>query len=73
MIHANGQWKSKKALREAIASERGVFAHSFTDPSFFGAKDFSEAQGVAVCGPSAYERRWYAQLWFTNGKAVKLT
>lgn len=73
MIHANGQWRSKKALREAIASERGVYSHSFTDPSIFGEKDFSDASRIAVVGPSAYERKWYAQVTFVEGKAVKIS
>ncbi len=75
MIHGNGDFKTKKSLKDAVKGGEVVsLERYFSDPSMFGAKSMDNLQGEAVVGPSAYERKWYAQVWTNeHGIVTKVT
>ena len=63
MLAARG-YRTKKQLRESVGQE-----FRYTETSAFG-QEFPESgnvAGIAVVGPSPYERKWYAQVWTEAG------
>lgn len=65
MIAAN--YKTKKDLKNAIGRE-----FQYTETSLHGAQWKPDTM-LTVVGPSAYERKWYAQVWCdASGKVVRV-
>lgn len=60
-------YKTKKALKESIGKPL-----RYNETSMFG-PEFQENGKFAVVGPSAYERKWYAQVTMQNGIIVKVS
>ncbi len=74
MIHGNGILKTKKALKDLAAMGDMSLEMHFTDPSLPGFSTMCNLQGVAVVGPEAYVRKWYAQVWTDEyGFVTKVT
>jgi hypothetical protein len=65
MLAAN--YKTKKALKETIGQRL-----RYTETSMFGA-EYKDNGKFCVVGPSAYDRKWYAEITMENGliKSVK--
>lgn len=61
-------YKTKKALKESIGEPL-----RYVETSLFGAEYSPDLNGVAVVGPSPTQRKWYAQVWLTDGKITKVT
>lgn len=71
--YAYPNFKSKKALKEAIAAGQSVrFQGQGMNPDWN--KDYSNFSGVeCVCGPHYPEaHRWYAEVTFDKGKVIKV-
>ena len=62
------RYKHKKDLKAAIGQPL-----RYTETSIFGAEYDPNMQGVAVVGPSPTERKWYAQVWLTDGLITKVS
>ncbi len=74
MIHGNGHLATKKSLKATAAEGGMVLEAFFSDPSMFGPSTMCNLEGVAVVGPAAYERKWWAQVWTDeNGIVTKVT
>ncbi len=74
MIHGNGILRTKKALKDLAAMGDMSLEFHFTDPSMFGRPTMRNLEGVAVVGPEAYNRKWWAQVWTDeNGIVTKVT
>lgn len=66
MLAARG-YKTKKELKAAIGQPL-----KYTETSMFGPEYKSNGK-FAVVGPSAYERKWYAEVTVTNGVITKVS
>jgi hypothetical protein len=64
MLVAN--YKTKSDLKRAKGQ-----ALRFTETSLFG-PEYSPNGRFAVVGPSAYDRKWYAQVSVENGTITKV-
>lgn len=59
-------YKTKKLLKESVGKRfNGV------DPSMFGSS-YKSTGTFPVVGPSAYERKWYAQVTLADDIIVKV-
>lgn len=65
MLVAN--YKFKKNLKDSLGKE---LLH--TETSMFG-KEYKETGTFCVVGPSAYVRKWYAEVTMKDGKIVKVS
>jgi len=61
-------YKTKKLLKAAIGEPL-----NYVETSLFGAEYSPDMSGVAVVGPSPTLRKWYAQVWLTDGLITKVT
>jgi hypothetical protein len=59
-------YKTKKDLKAAV----GKFLR-YVETSVFGA-EFKNNGSFAVVGPSAYDRKWYAEVTMENGLVKKV-
>jgi hypothetical protein len=59
-------YKTKKDLKAAVGKPL-----RFSETSMFG-PEYKDNGKFAVVGPSAYERRWYAQVTMKNGVIAKV-
>lgn len=59
-------YKSKKELKEAVGQPL-----KYTETSMFGAEFNADGKNYLV-GPSATERKWYAEVWCEGGNIVKV-
>lgn len=67
MTLAASGYKTKKALKESVGKPL-----RYSETSMFGPE--YEADGkFAVVGPSAYDRKWYAEVTMKEGKIAKVT
>lgn len=60
-------YKTKKSLKESIGKPL-----RYQETSMFG-PEFKPDGKFAVVGPSAYERKWYAEVTMQNGIVVKVS
>jgi hypothetical protein len=58
------RYKSKKAVKEAIASGERVEVYA---PNPWGAYDTPPDGHHTICGPGPYERKWYGQVTVKSG------
>ena len=65
MLVAN--YETKKDLKAAVG--QGL---RYTETSLFGQEYSHFMDGVAVVGPSAGCRKWYAQVWVKDGIITKV-
>ena len=69
MMYVNPNFKTKKALKEAVAAGQTV---TIWQPGPFGGNEPANGT-VAVEGPHYPEpHRWYAQVELTDGKVTKV-
>ena len=61
-------YKTKKLLKASIGEKL-----RYEETSLFGAEYSPDLNGVAVVGPSPTVRKWYAQVWLTDGLITKVT
>ena len=61
-------YKTKKALKESIGERL-----RYVETSIFGSEYSDDMSGVAVVGPSPTQRKWYAQVWVSDGLITKVT
>lgn len=66
MLAARG-YKTKKELKLAIGTEL-----RYTETSMFG-EEYKTTGKFAVVGPSAYERKWFAEVTMLDGLIVKVS
>jgi hypothetical protein len=68
MLALTGAYMTRKALKAAIGTTL-----KFTETSIFGT-EFRAGKPMAVVGPSAYKRDWYASVTCDiNGKILKVS
>jgi hypothetical protein len=67
MTLAASGYKTKKILKEAVGKPL-----NYRETSMFGAEYKANGQ-FAVVGPSATERKWFAQVTMENGLIKKVT
>jgi hypothetical protein len=67
MTLAASGYKTKKALKESIGKPLG-----YNETSMFGPEYKSNGK-FAVVGPSAYERKWFAEVTMVDGKIAKVS
>ncbi len=60
-------YKTKKELKANIGKPL-----KFVETSFFG-KEYTDNGKLTVVGPSAYTRKWYAQITMKDGVIVKVS
>ena len=60
-------YKSKKVLKESVGKPL-----RFSETSMFG-NEYKDNGKFAVVGPSAYDRKWYAQVTMKNGLIEKVS
>ena len=65
MIAAN--YKTKKALKENVGNRL-----NYTETSMFGSEYVSNGK-FPVVGPSAYDRKWYAEVTMENDLIKKVS
>ena len=65
MIAASG-YKAKKDLKASVGQPL-----RYTETSMFGA-EFRADGRFCVVGPSAYERKWFAEVTMKEGKIAKV-
>ena len=66
-------FRTKKALKEAVAGDAPVYAHRvLVDTSIFGS-EIKDHGTAAIVGPSPYERKWFAQITITDGRITKVS
>lgn len=63
-------FKTKKALKERL-KEGSLGVEVLVDTSMHGSEK-TEGQH-AIVGPSAYDRRWYAEITIKDGEIVKVS
>jgi hypothetical protein len=63
-------FRHKKDLKAAVGTD---IRDRIQETSMFGREYDSNLSGVAVVGPGAYERKWYAQIWVENNILRKAT
>lgn len=59
-------YATKKALREAIGQRL-----RYEETSMFG-MEYKDDGKFCVVGPSAYSRKWYAEVTMADGKIAKV-
>lgn len=62
-------FKTKKALKEAVAEGRNIHPYSV---SIFGNDLPADGKGIPIVGPGPYERKWYGQVDLVDGVIVKV-
>ncbi len=62
-------FKTKKALKEAKDTN---ITPNLYDPSLLERADLNNLDNVPVVGPSAYDRKWYAQITTVDGILTKV-
>ena len=67
MTLAASGYKTKKDLKACIGKPLG-----FSETSMFGPEYKADGK-FAVVGPSAYERKWFAEVTMKEGKIVKVS
>ena len=65
MMAAN--YKTKKALKEAVGSEL-----RYQETSMFG-PEYTPDGSFCVVGPSPYQRKWFAQITMKDGVISKVS
>jgi hypothetical protein len=65
MMAAN--YKTKKELKASIGAPL-----RYTETSMFG-EEYRPTGTLYVVGPSAYERKWYAEITMIDGKIGKVS
>jgi hypothetical protein len=60
-------YKTKKELRENVGKPL-----RYEETSMFGA-EYSDNGTLTVVGPSAYERKWYANITMKDGLIAKVS
>lgn len=60
-------YKTKKSLKESVGKP-----FTYTETSMFG-NQFKSDGTFCVVGPSATERKWYAEVTMSNGLIIKVT
>lgn len=66
MIAASG-YKAKKDLKASVGKPL-----NYTETSMFG-PEYKKDGKFCVVGPSAYERKWYAEVTMIDGKIAKIS
>ena len=64
MLVAN--YQTKKQLKASIGKP-----FNYTETSLFNT-EYTENQMMTVVGPSAYDRKFYANVWCKNGMITKV-
>ena len=64
MLAAN--YKTKKLLKESVGEPL-----LFTETSLFG-EEYQATGKLYVVGPAPYDRRWYAEVWMSEGLIIKV-
>lgn len=59
-------YKAKKDLKASVGKPLG-----YTETSMFG-PEYTDNGRFAVVGPSAHERKWFAQVTMKDGKIAKV-
>ena len=67
MTLAASGYKTKKALKECVGKPL-----RYSETSMFGPEYKADGK-FAVVGPSAYERKWWAEVTMKEGKIVKVS
>lgn len=67
MTLAASGYKAKKDLKAAVGKPLG-----YTETSMFGA-EYKDNGKFCVVGPSAYERKWFAEVTMVEGKIAKVS
>lgn len=67
-LYTNTAWPSKKAIKEALARDEPVTVYS---ASVFGNGKAPDGKHT-LCGPSEYNRKYYAQIEVKDGKIIKI-
>lgn len=60
-------YKTKKELKESVGQPL-----RYTETSMFG-PEYKDNGKFAVVGPSAHERKWFAEVTMINGKIAKVS
>ena len=68
IIMMSANYPTKKALKQSVGQPL-----RYTETSMFGSEYTPDMQGTAFVGPSPYQRKWYAQVWLTDGIITKVT
>lgn len=66
MTLAASGYKAKKDLKAAVGQSL-----NYVETSMFGAEYKADGK-FAVVGPTAHERKWFAEVTMSNGKIVKV-
>ena len=67
MTLAVSGYKTKKSLKEAVGLQL-----NYSETSMFG-PEYKKDGKFCVVGPSAYERKWYAEVTMIDGKIAKIS
>ena len=67
MTLAAAGYKTKKDLKASVGKPLG-----FSETSMFGPEYKADGK-FAVVGPSAYERKWFAEVTMKEGKIAKVS
>ena len=67
MTLAAAGYKTKKELKECVGKPL-----SYNETSMFG-PEYKANGKFAVVGPSAYERKWFAEVTMEDGKIKKVS
>lgn len=67
-LYLDHPYPSKKAIKDALTSGKSVYVHSV---SLFGDGRTPEGSHT-LCGPSEYNRKYYAQIEVKDGKIIKI-
>jgi len=67
MTLAAAGYKTKKDLKASVGKPLG-----FNETSMFGPEYKADGK-FAVVGPSAYERKWFAEVTMKEGKIAKVS
>jgi hypothetical protein len=59
------RYKTKKALKESIGKD-----FRYEETSLFG-EEWKADVMLTVVGPSAYERKWYANVWVNKDNVIQ--
>lgn len=67
MTLAASGYKTKKELKASVGKPLG-----YNETSMFG-PEYRSNGTFAVVGPSAYERKWFAEVTMVDGKIAKVS
>jgi hypothetical protein len=67
MTLAASGYKTKKELKASVGKPLG-----YNETSMFG-PEYRANGSFAVVGPSAYERKWFAEVTMVEGKIAKVS